>query len=256
MGVLSAFVQTGPLAPIGERIGRCLLTIAVLLATGVVCPASAAAAPIDTTSDQIALVAYDRYVTALVAGVGSGARADLQYIASVRVDCGRVLAPLASRPPGQVSQGALLDLGEEIGGDLAIELHTEAIAPFARLKSAIGKLRWSTRRTNQAVTAFLSAAQASLLVPLSDLCADARSLASQPTQEPAGTRLFLANYLPAAKLARQRLGPFLAVLARYATPTEASVIATIRRLVAEFNATAKADETADGATALTALGLE
>jgi hypothetical protein len=255
MGVVSALMQTRPFAPNRGRLARRLTTIAVLLAMAAACSATALAAPIDVASDQVALSAYDRYVTALVAGVGSGNRADLQYVASVRLDCGGVLAPLASRSPGQVSQSALLDLGEEIGGDLAIELHTEAMTPFSRLTTAIGRLRWSLRRTGQTVMSFLSAVQASLLVPLSDLCADVRSLASQPTQEPAGTRLFLANYLPAARLAKQRLAPFLAVLARYATPNQASLIGTIRRLVAQFNATAKADETANGASALNALGL-
>jgi hypothetical protein len=97
--------------------------------------------------------------------------------------------------------------------------------------------------------------KASLQVRQSDLCADARALASQPSVEPPGTRAYLASYLPVAALAKRRLTPFLALLSRFQTSTDAALIGSIASLVTQFNATSHADENALGSALLKALGL-
>jgi hypothetical protein len=226
------------------------------------CPAIAAvwsdaaiAAPIDASSDQIALTAYHQYVTALLTGTGTGNRTARQYATAIGAKCPTVLAPLAALPHAQINQFALGAFGEEVGGDLAIAFDTEAVAPAVQLSTTLAHLKWSTRRSRQVVAAMLGALKASLQVRQSDLCADAHALASRPSVEPPGTRVYLASYLPVAALAMRRLTPFLALVSRYQTSTESALIASIASLVTQFNTTSHTDEKALGSALLKALGL-
>jgi hypothetical protein len=216
---------------------------------------AAIAAPSDVSSDHVALTAYHQYVTALVNGTGRGNRTAREYATALGAECPSVLAPLAALPKTQVNQFALGAFGEEVGGDLAIAFDTEAVAPSARLSTTLSRLKWSTRRSRQTVTTMLSTLKASLQVPQSDLCADARALALQPSVEPSGTRSFLASYLPVAAVAKRRLTPFLALLARFQTATDSALVATIGSLVTQFNTTSHADENALGTVLLKLLGL-
>lgn len=232
---------------------RGLVALAAVLAAAV--PAASLAASIDLASDRTALGAYHRYVSVLVGGTRSGARADHRYVKGVRGTCGGVLTPLASVSASQLNQRVLLDFGEEVGGDLAVAFDTEAVAPFDRLAAALGRLHWSSPQSARTVSSLLAAERRSLKVAPSKLCADARALVAKPSTEPHGTRAFLARYLPAANLSKRRLAPFLSLLARYQTAGEAKVIASIRTRVARFNAASKAQEKADGIQLLAALGL-
>ncbi len=229
-----------------------LLALAFVL---ILAPANAISAPLDTAADHTALIAYHQYLTALVDRLGAGRLSDLGLVESVRARCGRVLAPLKSTPGSQVSQSALRDFGEEIGGDLAVEFHAEAMSAFTRLSTTLDGLRWSSSRTTSTVSALVDAIHASLEVSVSSLCADARALAAHPGTVPPGTSAFLAAYLPATELAKQRLAPFLSVLERFQTPREAREIGSIDRLVSQFNATSTTVENADSVKIVAALGL-
>jgi hypothetical protein len=218
-------------------------------------PSAAAATPRDTASDRVALHAYHRYVSALVAGIPDGVSADAGAVASVQSDCPGVLRPLRTKPAGSVNRPAVVAFGEEIGGDMSVAFHGEAAAPFAQFATAVGKLRWSSRATARTVSALVRAVRASLAIPQSDLCSDARALASDPLSEPSGTSSFLAAYLPATTAATQQLKPFLNVLSRYQTAGEHRTIASINHLVARFSRESTADENADSDQVLAALGL-
>jgi hypothetical protein len=233
-----------------------------IFALGLACVAIAAvwsdaaiAAGTDVSSDQAALTAYHRYVTALVTGMSTGERTARQYAATFGTQCPSVLAPLAALPKTQVNQSALSAFGEEVGGDLAIAFNTEAVVPSQRLSSSLGRLKWSTRRSRDTVASLLSALKASLQVQQSDLCTDARALVAQPLVEPSGTRAFLAVYLPAATLAKRRLVPFLALLGRFQTTSDSAMISSISSLVTQFNTISHVDENALGSVLLRALGL-
>jgi hypothetical protein len=229
-----------------------LLALALVL---MLTPANAFSASLDTASDHTALTAYHQYLTALVDRLGTGRLSDRGFVESVRARCARVLAPLTSRSGSQVSPSALRDFGEEIGGDLAVEFHAEATPAFTQLSRTLDGLRWSSRQTTSTVYALVEAIHASLEVSVSSLCTDAHALAAHPDAVPKGTTAFLAAYLPATELAKQRLTPFLSVLERFQTTREAREIGSIDRLVSQFNATSTAVENADSAKILTALGL-
>jgi hypothetical protein len=166
-----------------------------------------------------------------------------------------VLTPLGSLTSSQIDRRALIEFGEEVGGDLAIAFDREALTPFRELTAALKHLRWSAPRSAGTVASLLVAEGRSLRVPHSKLCADARALVAHPSAEPHGTRAFLAAYLPAASKSNRQLAPFLSLLARYQTPAEAGVIASIRALVARFKVISRADEKVDSRRVLKALGL-
>jgi hypothetical protein len=215
----------------------------------------AAAAPLDVRSDRTALTAYQLYVRALVASVPGGRGIDDAFVASINGACAQVLTPLRSMPASKVSQTALEAFGEEVGGDLAVEFHSEAAKAFARLSRVLTKLRWSSARTTRTVMGLVTAVQASLELSPSDLCADARALAANPLAVPAGTTQFLATYRPATALAKRRLTPFLGVLSRFQTPAERGTIASINRLVTQFDTTSSQLENKGSSRLVADLGL-
>jgi hypothetical protein len=229
-----------------------VLTLAIVSAVGA---STSVAASIDLSSDRSALGAYHRYVSVLVGAAGHGARMEHRYVTGVRRGCRGVLTPLGSLTSSQIDRRALLQFGEEVGGDLAIAFDREALTPFRELTAALNHLKWSAPRSARTVASLLAAEDRSLNVPHSKLCSDARALVARPSTEPHGTHAFLATYLPAAKKSTRQLAPFLSLLARYQTPAEGGVIASIRALVTRFNAISRADEKLDSARVLAALGL-
>lgn len=233
------------------------MLLALASAIGIICGSAitAAAAPVDVASDHIALTAYSAYVGALVTDTEAGRTSAGAYVQNVRHSCGGALRHLSTAAHKSVSASALLAFGQEIGGDLAIRFDTEAVTPFSTLSGALTPLRWSRTATDRTVSSFLNAERASLQIAQSNLCPDARALATHPGVEPAGTTRFLATYLPAAALAKGRLGPFLAVLSRYQTASEAGVIGSIRALAAQFSSTEKVVVTTDDTALVAALGL-
>ena len=237
--------------PRGARAAAIVATLSLCAAA----PAVAHAAPIDTASDHAALKAYHTYVGALVASVPGGKRADASFVSTVDQNCANVLSNLGSLSSSQVSQSALQQFGEEIGGDLALRFHSAAAPAFTKLSAALAKLRWSSPSSSRAIHGLLTAVKATLALTPSDLCADARQLAAQPKAEPAGTQTFLRTYLPESALAKRRLTPFLDVLARFQTAKDHRVITSIDSLVQQFDAAASAAETKSSNQVVHDLGL-
>lgn len=221
----------------------------------VLTPALALASATNTASDHTALIAYQLYVNSLLAGTPSANQRAEEFANMVRTGCEGVLAPLESLSAAQVSSTALQDFGVEIAGDLTLELHAQAKSAFQRLSATLASLRWSGARTARSVDTFTSALSASLAVAPSALCIDARALRDHPLRVPAGTRSFVATYLPAELAAKQALAPFLAVLERFQTRAEAGIIGSVNREVASYDSSSAADQSADSKTIVGILGL-
>jgi len=225
------------------------VTVALAAATG------AQAARIDSSSDQTALTTYHTYVSALANATATARQTDETFIGMVDSHCANVLQPLSSLSSSQLSQPVLVDFGTEIGADLSLEFHRVASKPFTRLAQTLGALRWSSPASTRTISGLISAVRASLAIAPSSLCTDARALVANPQTEPAGTRSFLATYLPATSLAKQRLAPFLKLLAKYQSASDSSVIKSIDTLVDEFSAASAAETKTDTNTIVSDLGL-
>ncbi len=209
----------------------------------------------DGVSDLSALIAYRTYLQALLQGVPAGARQDMTLNAIVRRHCAGVLSSIGSLPSSQLNAQALSDLGEEIGGDLAIRFLSEAQPPFSALSSALTPLTWSEPAPQEAIRELLGAESAILGLSPTMLCADARALAAHPRKVPLATLTFLATYLSDSAALKQQLTQFLTVLSKYATANDNDVINAINQLVARFGSAENTVERADANTILAALGL-
>src|SRR5271157_778982 len=104
-GAVKSFLRRPPRSSLVILAGGAALLIA----------ASAAAAPVDVASDRVALVAYQRYLSSLVAGAPAGRIDATQYIATISSTCGGVLAPLAGHAQSPGTEVALTEFGMEIG---------------------------------------------------------------------------------------------------------------------------------------------
>jgi hypothetical protein len=217
-----------------------LVIVAALLALCATAPAARAAgvttvSPIDTRSDRLALAAYDDYLRALVARAPTGRRMDAALVGSIHASCQGALAPLRSRPAGQVSQTVLAKLGEEIGGDLDLTFLAEAAPPLATLSRRLSALRWSTRETTRSVAALLRAERTILRTRPSRLCADARQVTADPRVTPAATTGFLTGYTSASARVGTALKGFLHVLGQFETLSEHRVVDQIDHLAGRFS---------------------
>jgi hypothetical protein len=209
----------------------------------------------DAASDRAALIAYQAYLQALVKGVPAGAKQDAMLTATVKRRCAGVLGPLSALPSAQLNSLALSDLGEEIGGDLAIEFLSEAQGPFQQLSATLTPLSWAEPAPQAAIHALLSAESAILALSPTTLCADARALAAHPRKVPAATLAFLATYLADSAALKQQLTEFLTVLSKYATAKDNDVINAVNQLVARFGAAQDQAEHVDADAILVSLGL-
>ncbi len=275
---LSARAAAGAvLLGIGVALAGCCVAlggVAVAMAVpGLAVPAAAQAAttPTDTTttgttttgsgartdaiSGRAALTDYQSYLVALVNGESAGQQRALAFAAVIKARCAGALATVATLPTTEVDQLALSDLGEELGADLTLEYLSEANAPFAQLSAQLGALSWSQPAPALVVEGLLQAEGRMLALAPSALCADARALTHRPLTAPAGSLAFLNSYLRYSAVLKARFESFLALLSRYATPSDAAVITAIDRLVAQFDASSTAAEKTGATVLLTALGL-
>ena len=228
-----------------------LLAVTIALAT--LAPARALATPLDVASDRVALGAYEHYLVSITAGLPAAQARGRAFASAVTQRCAGVLGPLSALASSQVSQPALVALGEEIRDDVAVRFDGQARAAFTRFSSALQRLRWSSRSTARTIVALIASIHASLALRSSALCADAQTFASAPLLVPAGTSRFLAAYQPAASAARARLTAFLKVLERFQTTSEAAVIGAVDRLVTRYERASSTDQSATSATIVNVL---
>ncbi len=206
--------------------------------------AGALAAPIDVASDRTALSAYGQYAVSLARSVAGANRRAGAFAESTETACGGVLAELGSIPPGLISHAALVDLGREVRGDVALEFDGAAVPAFNRFSASLRRLHWSAGATAATISALVSAIGDSLTLRPSDLCADAQAFATSPVAEPIGTRKLLAAYGSAANAVRRRMTAFLAILERFETPSEAGGIAAADGRILRYQAISSKDQSA------------
>jgi hypothetical protein len=227
---------------------------AALLALVCSAVANAAIAPVDAASDHAAILAYHRYLSTSTAPSRSAADA---FVSSVAGSCPNVLAAVNLLPPNVVNKGAVVAFGEEVGGDLlAAAAYPPSRGPFAKLARALSRLRWSSGQTSETITRYTTSVGRSLRLRPSDLCDDAKALAASNAQvTPPGTLNWLASFGRNGTAAQNSTKAFLAVLGRYETPADASLINANNRLVKHAESALKSLLTTEVPKLLSALGL-
>lgn len=207
-------------------------TLGLAVTLSISLPAVAAAAPIDTASDHVALRAYGNYAQGVLSRLPAARSADEAYIASIAKTCPDVLAAANLLPQDAINQGSAVAFGEELAGDLVVAAYRPDRAPFATLAATLTRLRWSSQQTAGTIKAFLTGQRKEFRVGPSHLCADARALAaSNVRRTPRGTLRWLARFGRVASAEQTHLGAFLRVLGQFQAPDDAAQIATDNRLV-------------------------
>ena len=133
--------------------------------------------PQDTSSTTAFIASAERYDTGEIKRIPAIVARETAFVAQVSGACPGVLAGT----PTHVSDAqnlALTEFGTEVGAVLEIE----ALQPVRKLTERIGtvqqRLRFSDPVLQWAVGVDASATPAYLAIPLPDLCADARALAT------------------------------------------------------------------------------
>ena len=121
--------------------------------------------------------------------------------------------------------------GEEVGLDAALTVAAPATAPLAALEETLAGLRWSSPRTAAKIKRFLKAKRALLTLPASDLCGDARALASNAQVTPPGTLAFVTTAKHDAAAASAGNSAFVKILNRFHTRAEHTPAAATNRLL-------------------------
>lgn len=242
-----------------RRRGRLAFRVLSLVETTVLlslAPASAIATPLDLASGRTALNAYHAYFATLVASLSASERRGDAFVASVSTGCPNVLAEVGSQPPGSTSEAALTAFGQEIGFDAALAVSAPGIASFAALSKTLTRLHWSSPQAAGTIKSFVRAKRTLLALPTSDLCQDARALASSHAQStPAGTQTFLATAARDVRRSAAGTLSFDKVLARFSTPAESRVIQSTNRLVQRLGESYSTVAVSEGFKLLPILGL-
>jgi hypothetical protein len=218
-------------------------------------PAAAAAAQ-DQSSDHAALTAYHSYLAGVTARLPDARKADATYISSVSGRCPNVLASLKQAPAGSVSQTALFDFGEELGGDTGVVAYGPARAELAKMAGTLRKLPWSSPQATKTVRRYLTAQGRLFRLAPSDLCADARALvASHAETIPAGTTQWLAKFGRAASAQQSAGASFVTLLKTFETPADKGLAATDSRLFKHLSGSIEGLVKASAGKLLHAFGL-
>jgi hypothetical protein len=200
--------------------------------------------PLNTASDRVALNLYATYLGSVLRATWSGQSADLAYISGVSSQCKSALA-LLTQPNYQVNaaaQATLTAFGEEIGDDLSITFDNVVQTPFAKLVSALERLRWSRVSDGVQIIRHFAAAQSLVLyMTPADLCQDASYAQSNPETIPQPTKNFDKAYARASKQANAALSAVLALMQAYENASEKTVVARISTLAAQISRVTKSD---------------
>ena len=218
-------------------------------------PVSTTTPSLNAASDHTALTAYQTYIQSLVANANLGRQRDAALVSTVASSCENALGQLNGEPSTPVRQAVLANLGEEIGGDLALAFLSEAKRPFAQLSTVLGGLQWSYGAPAKAIRQLLWAEHAVLRMPPSDLCANASQVSSYPRVIPTATQSFLSRYLAASANVSSRFHNFLTVLQRHETKADRPLVAEIDALVTQFGAASADAEQTYSESVMSNLGL-
>jgi hypothetical protein len=221
------------------RVGLAVAICAGLLALS---PGVAAAAPVNRASDRVALEAYHSYLQDLVSIVPTWRNDDNAYIASISARCSGVLHRLKHAATGTYNQDAVLVFGEESGGDLDAVVYPSARPALADLAAKVSSLRWSSSGIRKVITTYIGAERSLFNVAPSNLCADARVLASSHGRAISRrTAAWVVRYSHRVTAATRDGAAFITVLARYVTPSERGLVRSTTHLLDRFDSAVKAE---------------
>jgi hypothetical protein len=219
-------------------------------------PAAAAAAPIDTASDHVALAAYGHYLQGALSNLPAARSADNAYVASIATACPNVLAALNLLPAQGINRAAGIAFGEELGGDLLVATYRVERAPLATLSAALTRLPWSSPQTSGTIESFLTAQRNLFHLGPSHLCADAKALAaSNLRRTPRGTLRWLARFGRLLSAQQTHVGPFLRALEQFQAPDDAAQVDANNRRVGQIMAAFPALVRTEATKLESALGL-
>jgi hypothetical protein len=218
--------------------------------------ASAAAARVDKASSRAALGAYHAFLAEHLASIPAGQQQDDAFVASISAHCPNVLASVALLPEGSFNQAAITAFAQEAGADLALVANASTRPGLASMATALGRLRWSSRKTTAEIKRFLEGVQQLLTLAPSDLCLDAQALAASTAQvTPPGTLQLLATVHRLGSAAAAGTSGFIKILERFQTPAEGHMIAANNRLVGSIESASEKAVEAEGHKLLSVLGL-
>jgi hypothetical protein len=230
-----------------------LVVVSVVVA---VWPAAAVAASRDAVSDHTAFGAYQRFLAAMVSAAGEERSAGDAFIATISAGCPNVLAALNVVPASQINRAALTAFAGEVGTDLELSALRSLRRPLSRMTAVLSGLRWSAARTSVQIKRYTSTVRAYFTLAPSDLCADARALASSNAQTaPTGTLQWLAGYGQASARLNTASSLLVGILTRFATPSDLPAMHAIERLLRRLPASQEAVLNAEVPKLFAALGI-
>jgi hypothetical protein len=229
--------------------------VMALTAVGFILAAPAAVAGRqDTASDHVALRALQRYMQANLPTLPAARQSDDAFVASITASCPNVLAALNLLPPSAFNEGTVTALGEEIGLDAGFSTYAPLQPPLAVLAAALERLRWSSPKTAAKIKHALDGLHRIFTHIPSELCADARAVASTNFQTtPSATSQFIAN--AGASLNGPGVGGLARVLGAFRTRADQHVFANIMHLIGQSQTAFEAQGQACGTKLEIALGL-
>ena len=237
---------------------RALLAVTAVFAVTAafgVSAASAATTP-DGRSDRTALVAYQRFVSTLLADVpAAGSDADA-FVTSVSSGCPDVLAAVALLRATPNTLAVVSAFAEEAEADVLIVTNRASRVPFTALAGSLSKLRWSDARTALAVRTFLAAGRQFLWQSPSPLCADAAAIATSRAQTtPPSTLRTLATFGQLSARMDSATARLATALTRHAGAGNATRVKQIGHLSARLDAALNQQLTDETKKLLIALGV-
>jgi hypothetical protein len=222
-----------------------------------VAPSQAVATPRDRTSEHVAVRAYQRYLSAILAALPVARQHEETFADSLATACPNVLAPLNAMPVSASNKATLMAFGEELGFDVFVASYPAFQPPLATLARALRGLRWSSHKTAVKIERALAHTRRVLAQAPSELCSDAQTVASSNGEKtPAATLNFIANTEAVDK--EEGLGVDLSVFhafERFGTRSDTSVYLNVGHLLLQLAAAGTAQALSTTQKAATALGL-
>ncbi len=190
-------------------------------------------APMNLSSDRVALDAYSTYLAALLKNAPIGQQNGQTFVSTVTqttTGCRGELLPLTqqSQLPLSAAETTLAALGQEISDDLMIAYDQPAEKPLAKFAATLATLRWTKLSEGATIVKhFISAETTLLATPASPLCANVLLAASSPEIVPPKTKAFIHGYAKLANNANAALSALLSLMQSYETATERTLVARI-----------------------------
>jgi hypothetical protein len=198
-----------------------VVTLVVVLLTGMATTSSASVRPRDIRSTKVYLHAYEVLLRTEIADAPAQITAAGAFVRRISVECPKVLVGAPKVPQ-------LVEIKTEIGLALAVPLEgieRPAIESFA---ARVERLRWSSRTLTASVKVFAEQQRTNAAIAAPHLCADLRSWVEGGYRElPATAQHFLAQ----VHTGSEEDSVILASLRRYEGPRLRSFAQSVEKLM-------------------------